>query len=64
MSEHIRNLIDGIGEQDYVASAAAFQDAINAKMTDALNDRRISIANSIYNNAEGSLDQDSSSEEE
>lgn len=49
MSEQIRNMIDSIEAGDFVAAQAAFTDAVNVKMSDAIDTRRIEIANSVYN---------------
>lgn len=56
MSDHVKNLIDVIATGDLVAAKAEFEAALSDKMTDALDSRRIEIANSIYNRTDAADD--------
>jgi hypothetical protein len=56
MSEHVKNLIDVIANGDLAAAKTEFEAALADKMSDALDSRRIEIANSIYNTANDSLE--------
>lgn len=49
MNSHIKNLIDAIASGDDEAATASWEAAVNDKMSDALDSKRIEIANGVYN---------------
>lgn len=52
MSDTIENLIQAALNKDYNAASDFFGDAMGEKMTDALEQEKIAIANRIYNDGE------------
>ena len=66
-NENIRAMIDALADKDYSVAATEFQSALDVKMNDAMNDRRIEIASSVYNNVsedDGEVEDSASDSEE
>lgn len=61
MSEHIRSMIDALSDKDFSSAKTAFDSALNSKMSDALDARRIEIASGLY---DGDVSEEEYSEEE
>jgi hypothetical protein len=65
MSQVILNkLVDDILDGNNLDAQQTFEDAISIKITDALNQRKADIAQSIYSNQEESEEQETESEDE
>ena len=65
MSQVILNkLVDDILDGNNLDAQQTFEDAISIKITDALNQRKADIAQSIYSNQEESEEQETENEDE
>lgn len=52
----IEAMISAIEDKDFISSSNIFNDLVSSKMTDAIDNKRIEIANRIYNNAPEEID--------
>lgn len=52
----IEAMISAIEDKDFISSSNIFNDLVSSKMTDAIDNRRIEIADRIYNNAPEEID--------
>lgn len=64
MSDYAINLLKAIESGDDEAKTAAFQSALNAKLTDALDAKKVEIAQSIYGGKSQSSEEELQSGEE
>jgi len=62
-SQLIGSLIDDVLDGNATAAKEKFDDAISLKVSDALNQRKVDIANSLYNNKEQEEQQEDEEEE-
>jgi len=52
----IEAMISAIEDKDFISSSNIFNDLVSSKMTDAIDNKRIEIADRIYNNAPEEID--------
>jgi len=52
----IESMIDSILGNDYKASSDIFNDMISDKMSDALEDKKVALADTVFNGNEDELD--------
>jgi hypothetical protein len=62
-SQLIGSLIDDVLDGNATAAKDKFDDAISLKVSDALNQRKVDIANSLYNDKEQEEQQEDEEEE-
>jgi hypothetical protein len=62
-SQLIGSLIDDVLDGNATAAKEKFDNAISLKVSDALNQRKVDIANSLYNNKEQEEQQEDEEEE-
>jgi hypothetical protein len=62
-SQLIGSLIDDVLDGNATAAKEKFDDAISLKVSDALNQRKVEIANSLYNDKEQEEEQQEDEEE-
>jgi len=62
-SQLIGSLIDDVLDGNATAAKEKFDDAVSLKVSDALNQRKVEIANSLYNDKEQEEQQEDEEEE-
>lgn len=62
-SQLIGSLIDDVLDGNATAAKEKFDDAVSLKVSDALNQRKVEIANSLYNDKEQEEQQEYEEEE-